>query len=837
MTTVQTIKLIASENTGPSGGVQTIKVKTLGMVGPAGADGAPGASAYELAVEGGFAGTQEEWLNLLQASTGSGVPSTSIDIADVSGTYTFDSSSNHAVYHMTMVGDTTFVMPEVEQGSVNSFTIVLDGEHQPTFSDTITLTPSTTYNGTIKNYVSITSFKQTDGTQLNGAFISKGDFSSILTPPSTFTASGSLSGTTYSLTWDTVTMPTAVQNYTVEVSQDNFATIDSFYALSSETITYSFTPPSGVSYIRVKATDLEGNSRLSNVLTSSWTVVTRSDNQEVYYDLRVALNAVQADYPTALTQDVTVTVENETEFANDPASVFYYTMHDWNQDSNYALTIDGKGTCTLNGSTTGVFKLTSVSNVIFKGINFINISNHIDFQPPEQTCAVYAQGTRDLSSKNIVVVDCTVEGRYPTDATKLGRYAFIFKYLDNVSILNTDIQGFQYYTFDVVNIGALSLTKVTFSNGGAAHYEISQPCVVNIKLSDYLLVEDCEFNMNGTETFIITSNLKRLYLKRTQVYDANGEFLRLQNSVDMEILDIESCMIKDNLKNPLYPYILQNIAHNSIKVVNLRNNTIQANPRDSLYYGRFSIGEYIGSLNMTNNVFSYYGIASLQTLPYYTGFRFFEVKTDLENVVSKNNIIQFYTSKPGDDVQPPRNFFIVTPSHVVQDADSLFAVTGNTVTDIFTDLADNVWEGSTAPPYTANLFAPGTLALATPVDSGSLPKYELYKREVNTWTQGAYQLDTIPYVSSSVYEYEGIDTFDETVFTSDAVYDPYSGTNLIFRAENSSLYNLYKWEFLDADANVDNYYGTAVNVQLFSRLNESGSFVSNLPYSITLTAI
>ena len=555
-------------------------------------------------------------------------------------------------------------------------------------------------------------------------------------------------------------------------------------------------------------------------------MIFRSDNAVIYDDLHDCLDAVTNDYGSELTQDVVVTVGTTSTFKNTDRfnfPDFYYHLEDFNTNSNFFLTINGNDKLTMDGNTLGSFKFTNCSNIIIANTRFINISSLALKNVPEQTCAVFAQGTSTSIIKNIVVTNCTVDGvSYIDGELNQGRHAFIFKYLENASVIDTTIKGMSSYAFDIIGLGSLSLTNVTYSDGIVNHYILAQPSIINIKSTELLYIEDCDFDMELTEGCVVSSNLIRLITKRTNYRNSNGEVFRLQGSVRMRLLDIESCIFDNNLKNPFYEYIKQNIAYDTIDKITFINNTVKLTAiRGNTYFSRFMWGKNVEELNVFNNFNNNSSESIMFTIVNYLGAYNSDYNVYHDVLTNNNDTLSNKFLDVENETSPVYLQNIKSLSTLQESGRDIESTFIPFNTEIFNTTLDNV-----------------TVAISSlSADDTKTPTYDYNKQLIGILHPGAGQEDSTTPIIDNVFTFNGIDTFSETNFDYSAQYQPFSNNNLIFISQSNKPSTLFKWEFEDEDTNITTYYGNALNLILFSKLDNENNYIGTLTYNINLTDV
>ena len=145
---------------------------------------------------------------------------------------------------------------------------------------------------------------------------------------------------------------------------------------------------------------------------------------------------------------------------------------------------------------------------------------------------------------------------------------------------------------------------------------------------------------------------------------------------------------------------------------------------------------------------------------------------------------------------------------------------------------------STFIPFNTEIFNTTldnvTVAISSlSADDTKTPTYDYNKQLIGILHPGAGQEDSTTPIIDNVFTFNGIDTFSETNFDYSAQYQPFSNNNLIFISQSNKPSTLFKWEFEDEDTNITTYYGNALNLILFSKLDNENNYIGTLTYNIT----
>jgi len=557
--------------------------------------------------------------------------------------------------------------------------------------------------------------------------------------------------------------------------------------------------------------------------------ISRSDSPKKYNNIDECINDIIDEYGTELTQDVIIDVSQDvyqTGRGRGAGYVFYMTIDDFNLNSDYVLRINGNKKLHIDCRSVGGFKLNFCSNFIFNGINFTNVANNALDYAPEQTCAIFAQGSAETICKNIIVNDCEVNGYTRTTADNYGYYGLIFKYIENVSVLNTKIQGISAFAMDIKNVNALSFSNINITNCHVNYGIVSQPCFINIKATDLLYIEDSIFDMGDFETGIISNNLSRLICKRSSFINSKGEVFRLQNTVDMELLEMDTCVLSNNLSQPHYSWIKQLIAIDTIKVVKFTNNIIRLSEIGGyIYYSSLFRGSEITNYYSYNNIFDFY-------FPNQTNNKNQAVLINIDKLgymESDYNVYRDYSTNNDTIINMFINILNNTSPVYFYRAQSLTTLRAKTY-----DMNSTVIS-STQPLFSGTTFTTLTQSVAElPIATGHTITFDRNKNITDTYNVGAYhQIFTSPVVDD-VYEYDGIDTYRIIEFSSNQQYITYSKNQLLVIPISNDKGIYFKWIVEDESSETTIYYGVCFAVKLFSKIDIDGKYTGDMNYSIEI---
>jgi len=124
-------------------------------------------------------------------------------------------------------------------------------------------------------------------------------------------------------------------------------------------------------YVQLKNGTNTSNIATDNIQLDIAGGIRRTDSSNLYDTYALAIAAIISDYPTGLTQDVTLyTVTEHIESLSG-----YIYIQNFNFGGTHSLIIDGSELTTFNANHNGVFYITDSDNIILKNFNIYSISN------------------------------------------------------------------------------------------------------------------------------------------------------------------------------------------------------------------------------------------------------------------------------------------------------------------------------------------------------------------------------------------------------------------------------------------------------------------------------
>lgn len=623
-----------------------------------------------------------------------------------------------------------------------------------------------------------------------------------------------------SITLDTIGI---VEQYRISKTEDFLGAVWTDYVTP---IPYTFEYDSPVTltlFVQVK--NRTGSSVILSDSINMINGIIRSDSSLTYNSLTGCLNAIIAQYGANLTQDVTITCIAPIHAVR-PSGNFYYELTNFNNNSDYLLTILGQNFLNIDCDSLGGIKIQNTSNVRVSGINFTSVSNFENHVSPDEVCALFIEGNQEIVSKNIVIDSCNIDGQIIANDGLLGNYGIVIKNIDNASVVNTLIKHVGSYGIDAYNLGTLTLSGVEFQNCTTVDPNyVSQPCLLNAGNIQLCYIEDSILDGTGMYTGVIGSNIDHLICKRSKFINTRGEAFRLANTVTSKSLKFDGCLIAGNLYNPLYEWTKQIIYFGNIDLIEIINSTIRLTSASDLrYYVSLFNGLQVNKLVTYNNIFDFY----------FPSFASNSAEAFLYNIdalvlwESDYNLYRDYI-KSTDVIA--NNFCVV---------DTLTSMVGlDRISSLAVLQALGLELNSTLISNTTSLFTSGynildSVISALPISTAYMSAYDLPKNTGTPCVGCYFQSYTVPV--EGLPSYVGINTLNNTAITQYVSAIVYSGSDSLFMPIFSGKGEVFKWIF-NSPTDTIIKYGVAIISNPISVLDEFGEYLDINTYSISVQAI
>lgn len=326
----------------------------------------------------------------------------------------------------------------------------------------------------------------------------------------------------------------------------------------------------------------------------------RSDRRGVYYSsIQSAFDAVKADYPSGLTQDVTIACIKENVTFKRDRSLWLAELDRFNKGTVFTLTVDGMDRLTLNCASLGGLRLRYSDNVVLRNISFTNTSNYMEAGSPEEMSAVMFCGDVDSYSYNLYMEGCRIDGSYVNGGE--GRYGLIAKYAYSVYLCGCRLTSFNCIPLKVMDFRILSLVG-NYVDAGISYGLIGHPSLCTVSNGVVLISEDNEFTGKTGEYLFCLTNVEHIFFRRNNIHDGGGEGIRISGKAQVKDLVLESNLFAGLLSGPSVAWAFHYILIECDAVhVSLVNNTGIVNGVAWQQWFMKSTG-YVGRLDLYNNI-------------------------------------------------------------------------------------------------------------------------------------------------------------------------------------------------------------------------------------------
>lgn len=557
----------------------------------------------------------------------------------------------------------------------------------------------------------------------------------------------------------------------------------------------------------------------------------RSDNLTRYRTLEAAILALEAD-SIELTEDVSITAIAPVTDRND-GNRFMAEIRDFNQNSDFALTIEGNDNLTIDAGTGGGVLIRNSSNIIFQNISFVNVGSLELVSFPEQLAGIVALGEIGNEIKSLVIQDCTFDGVYVDDngATSRGRYGVVAKNAGNVTINNVQFTNFGVFNMELEVIDAVSLNEVTISQAEVIRGVISQPCLLEVVGVGYCEILNSVFDAEGADTINILTNLERFYSRGTRYINCNGEAFRVANTVELKDFTLEACELTNNLTTPLFPFTRSAVIFDSVTTLSVINCTMELRaPYGSTFFSRMiQVQEACGTFRNYNNIYDLFFPEFDNNSAEGRAFQAAELTT-LEADYN------YYVDNTNPDNGNIRNLF--------------YDVQGeNTPLELrrIQSLSDPALganeQNSQVIPQDASLynirFSELDPTVALPghgINTAVLPKSDLNNKVFDN-VRGAYSQTPTDLPVLTDFGFDMLNTFNGDEFDeTDNPVITFSTNLLLFVPDFNVKSRAFKWTLSSATDTVV-AYGSTIAARVLSELDGNGDYTVNNTYDVELTSL
>lgn len=327
----------------------------------------------------------------------------------------------------------------------------------------------------------------------------------------------------------------------------------------------------------------------------------RNDLPDVYYSsTQSALDAIKADYPEGLTQNVILTCIKPAKEKR-LSGTWIATLSNWNKRSIGHLTIDGNNKLTYDGKSLGGLQLKEVDNVLLRNISFVNCANYAGEYSPSELYALYYKGNAELYARNLMIYQCSFNGLYPSDSTKKAYRTIGSQYSENLMILGCDISNDYGNCMKLTNSSYVSLLKNTIEVDYSLNV-VAHPSIMTLKNCYTLNVEDNNMSGDVRENYFELSNVDRLYFLRNKLTGGGGRAITMSSLTGMKEVVIESNLFVGMLNSPAGGWMKEYINLGSAKIAKLCMNNNTCYMSGKFYEQYITKGGTVEDAEIFNNI-------------------------------------------------------------------------------------------------------------------------------------------------------------------------------------------------------------------------------------------
>lgn len=327
----------------------------------------------------------------------------------------------------------------------------------------------------------------------------------------------------------------------------------------------------------------------------------RNDLPNIYYSsTQSALDAIKADYPHGLTENITLTCIKSAREKR-LSGTWIASLTDWNRNSKCCLIIDGVDRLVYDGKSLGGLQFKEIDNILLRNISFANCANYAGDYSPSELYALNFVGSANRNARNLLVYQCTFNGGYTADTTKKAYRTVGSKYSENLTLLACNISNDYGNCMKLTNCQYVSLLKNTISVDYSLNV-VAHPSIMTLKNCYTLNVEDNKMSGDIRENYFELSNVDRLYFLRNEVAGGGGRVMTLSSLSGMKEVIIDSNLFVGMLNGPAGGWMKEYINLGTAKIAKLcmDNNTYYMSGK--LYEQYITKGGTVENAEIFNNI-------------------------------------------------------------------------------------------------------------------------------------------------------------------------------------------------------------------------------------------
>lgn len=573
----------------------------------------------------------------------------------------------------------------------------------------------------------------------------------------------------------------------------------------------------------------------------------RSDLADITYSgIGECIRAIITDYPDGLTHNITITcISRATEVRgsqyNSDYGIWTANFNDWNQNSLYTLTIDGKNLYTLDCKWLGGMVFNSVDNVIFKNLSIKNYYNQLGQSSPEEMAAImFRKSNFGDACKNIILYNCKFDG-YCVNSSGNRVYAWAgvrLKSTVNCIVRKCTFKDAGSVVLMMSGCSSVEITSNTIQ--GDYHTDMSSsliahPVIVTASGNNGIInMSDNDLNgVSMREYAVSLTGFKQIDIHRNIIHGGSGQFFSMSGSDKLSIVDN---VIYGNITNGLYSYNRRIFGCGNLDGLLFKNNTVYMNGIFSTSQEVLSAGDVADVINCNNIVMdplgrcytllnlsgvkgSYAAYNNLYASSFYNNMASNRWNHFKPLVCSNNNPDEGYLNMNFNEQNRLLSAFQAagyeTGSWALSDTAVILNIqNGGTDYKLIENLAD-----------TYQAYIP------------ELPEFDFeYKRHNgDNATIGAYNLQGVEWDESADDSsgYDGVNTVDQATFTDAEVYQIPTDDIIVLRLNSKNRNTLLKTTLIPETGKRTVSFGQVTSLAL-SCVSREGMYVNDNLYDVEI---
>ncbi|MDO4163878.1 MAG: hypothetical protein Q4D56_05755 [Bacteroides sp.] len=549
----------------------------------------------------------------------------------------------------------------------------------------------------------------------------------------------------------------------------------------------------------------------------------RSDLAGTYYStVQAAFDAVVADYPDGLTQDVTISCIADNVTTSRTTNVYIAEISEWNKDTLYTLTLDGNNQLTMDCKSLGGIYLSFVDNFHCKNVSFVDVANYIGTYSPEEVSAIRFDGNVESYSRNLLVENCKINGQYDT-SEKFGYYGVDCKYAENIYVCNTSFTSMYVIPLKFTDCKIVSLIK-NYVDASLSYGIIGHPALCTFTTGNILIAEDNTFTGTTGEYAFYIKNVDYMYFRRNSFHDIGGEAIRFSSSGVVKEFVLESNLFYNILSAPSVTWAFNYIVFEcDVEYVNINGNTVHANGSQWQQWFLRAGDISVDTMNFYNNIISS-GLSSSKP--------FYSIQMGTVSTLNSGYNLYRLALKDSDTDTASMNIFNASGLSNTNSLTSLQSQGLETGSWLISN-SENIFQSESGSSAYKLL---SSLASTYAADADHLPSIDIEYLEAAASGNniGCYNLAGTA-IDETVDEsgYEGYDVDREKSFSSEALYDTYAECILLLMHNTRNRSRIVRFKAVGSQHSVL-MLGRYGIIQPYPVLDDNGEYVEDEYYDINI---